>query len=83
MGLVTGQILQTLVPSVNQFKIMEHRSIEDAFHYFLSSVIITAMIVTYSWVKVFKIIPEFRILRLTEKVSLKVLNSAGNKSFSD
>ena len=39
--------------------------------------------------KVFRIIPEFRILRLTfnrtptMKVSLKMLNSAGNNSFSD
>ena len=31
--------------------------------------------------KVFRIIPEFRILRL--KVSHKMLNSAGNNSFSD
>ena len=33
-----------------------------------------------AWVKVFRIIPEFRILRL---VSLKMLNFAGNNSFSD
>ena len=32
-----------------------------------------------AWVKVFRIIPEFRIL----KVSLKMLNSAGNNGFSD
>ena len=31
--------------------------------------------------KVFRIIPEFRIFRL--KVSLKMLNSADNNSFSD
>ena len=41
----------------------------------------------YTWVKVFMIIPEFRILWLTFhrkwKVSLKMLNSAGNNSFSD
>ena len=37
-----------------------------------------------TWVKVFRIIPEFRILRLTfHKVSLKMLNSADNNSFSD
>ena len=32
--------------------------------------------------KVFRIIPEFRILRLTFH-SLKMLNSAGNNSFFD
>ena len=32
-----------------------------------------------AWVKVFRTIPEFRIL----KVGLKMLNSAGNNSFSD
>ena len=36
--------------------------------------------------KVYRIIPEFRILRLTfhrKSVSLKMLNSAGNNSISD
>ena len=38
-----------------------------------------------SWVKVFRIIPEFRILRLTfcVKVSLKFLNSADSYGFFD
>ena len=34
----------------------------------------------YTWVKVFRIIPEFRTLRL---VRLKMHNSAGNNNFSD
>ena len=42
---------------------------------------------TPSWVKVSRIIPEFKILRLKadfpQKVSLKMLNSGGNNSFSD
>ena len=33
-----------------------------------------------AWVKVFRIIPEFRILRLTFH---RMLNSEGNNSFSD
>ena len=48
----------------------------------------------YAWVKVLRIIRKFRILRLTFhrklvsksyilKVSFKILNSAGNNSFSD
>ena len=38
-----------------------------------------------TWGKVFKIIPEFRILHLNfpKKVSLKMLNSAGYNIFSD
>ena len=34
-----------------------------------------------TWVKVFKIIPDFRFLRL--KVRLKILNFADNDNFSD
>ena len=36
----------------------------------------------FSWVKVFRSIPEFRVLRLT-LVSLKMLNSADFNSFFD
>ena len=37
-----------------------------------------------AWVKVFRIIPEFRILRLTpQKVRLKFLNKADHYCFSD
>ena len=35
----------------------------------------------HTLVKVFRIIPEFRFLRL--KISLRMLNSAGINSFSD
>ena len=39
---------------------------------------------TGTWMKIFRIIPEFRILRLTFwKVSLKMLNKANYNSFSD
>ena len=39
----------------------------------------------HAWVKVFRIIPEFRILRMTkipQKVSLKMLNKGDYNSFS-
>ena len=40
--------------------------------------------VKVTWVKVFRIVTEFRILAdFPLKVSLKMLNSAGNNSFSD
>ena len=42
---------------------------------------------TFTWVKVFRIIPEFRILKLTfhrkSAVSLKILNQADSNCFSD
>ena len=48
-----------------------------------TKVVTGGLILLTAWMKVFRIIPEFRILRLTflKKVSLKMLNSADNIAF--
>ena len=49
--------------------------------------LISALLTYQAWEKVFRIIPEFRILRLTadfpQKVSLKLLNQGDYNSLSD
>ena len=39
--------------------------------------------ISYTWLKTFRIILEFRILRLLWKISLKILNLADYNNFSD
>ena len=63
----------------------QNKSLSILLHSYWLKLLKQSKILTLSWVKVYRIIPESRILRLTfqRKVGLKMLNLADYNSFSD
>ena len=64
----------------------DHHLCEGQIEKYALAITVCHQYASPAWVKVFRIIPKFRILRLTfhrKSAGLKMLNSADNDSFSD